>query len=186
MGRGRADEGIAEGRDERVRTSPGGGDGGTAGCASDVRGFAQVGNGLCVCDSYDYRTFPFVQFAYRADGKWLERSPGGIKYVVERRRSARFLDGRTQYPRTRHGGTSRYVPLPSFRPIFISNILIHGTAKRFHVQILLSIDLPPATHLLDSSAGMPGGGVPGMDPLGDKLYLGLERALVRVLDKALA
>lgn len=33
---------------------------------------------------------------------------------------------------------------------------------------------------------MPGGGVPGMDPLGDKLYLGLERALARVLEKALA
>lgn len=74
----------------------------------------------------------------------------------------------------------RPLPLhPYMRSLF-------GIAKRFQVQILLSIDLPPATHLLDSSAGMPtGGGVPGMDPLGDKLYMGLERALVRVLEKAL-
>lgn len=32
----------------------------------------------------------------------------------------------------------------------------------------------------------PGGGLPGLDPLGDKLYLGLEKALGRVLEEALA
>lgn len=65
---------------------------------------------------------------------------------------------------------------------------LFAIAKRFQTQLLLSIDVPPVTHLLtsmDSGAGM-AGGVPGMDPLGDKLYLGLEKALVRVLDKALA
>ena len=61
-------------------------------------------------------------------------------------------------------------------------------AQRFQTQLFLSIDVPPATHLLttmDSGAGM-AGGVPGMDPLGDKLYLELEKALVRGLETALA
>ncbi|KAJ9123255.1 hypothetical protein QFC22_001451 [Naganishia vaughanmartiniae] len=77
-------------------------------------------------------------------------------------------------------------------------------AKRFHSQIFLSLDIPPAMSLLASigpssdvggsgsggaltgmgSRGMGmGGGLPGLDSLGDKLYLGLEKALVGVLEQ---
>ncbi|KAJ9107498.1 hypothetical protein QFC21_000953 [Naganishia friedmannii] len=88
-------------------------------------------------------------------------------------------------------------------------------AKRFHSQIFLSLDIPHAISLLASlgpgagsgpgpaaslsgggmeaplpmqgSRGMGlGGGVPGMDPLGDQLYLGLEKALVEVLGQVVA
>ncbi|KAJ9099983.1 hypothetical protein QFC19_005800 [Naganishia cerealis] len=76
------------------------------------------------------------------------------------------------------------------------------TAKRFQSQIFLSLDVPPAMSLLasmgsseDSSAfrmaplmgsrGI-GGGLPGLDPLGDKLYLGLEKALIAVLEQTLS
>ena len=61
--------------------------------------------------------------------------------------------------------------------------------------MFLSLDIPPATSLLaslESTGGQsvtslgPGGGLPGLDPLGDKLYLGLEKALGRVLEEALA
>lgn len=78
-------------------------------------------------------------------------------------------------------------------PLNPAPALTRRTAKRFHTQLLLSLDVPPAVSLLssmDPSGGTGGvsglgGGLPGMDPLGDKLYLGLERALVRALEVVL-